>query len=113
MANESLGLVLRRLCQMADSRRTHELADGELLDHFLGGDETAFAALVQRHGGFVLSVCRRVLHDLHDAEDAFQATFLVLAQKAGSIRRRQLVVSWLHQVAYHIAVKARADATRV
>ncbi len=75
-------------------------------------DEAAFATLVQRHGSMVLSVCRAVLHHHHDAEDAFQATFLVLARKASSIRRRENVGSWLHGVAYRVAKKARAAGAR-
>jgi RNA polymerase sigma factor (sigma-70 family) len=87
--------------------------DGQLLERFAGQrDEAAFTALLKRHGPMVLSVCRGILRNYHDAEDAFQATFLVLARKADTIRRRQSVSSWLHEVAYHVAVKARARAAR-
>jgi RNA polymerase sigma factor (sigma-70 family) len=88
--------------------------DGQLLRWFVEhGDEDAFTALVQRHGPMVYAVCRRVLNDAHDADDAFQATFLVLARKAGAIRKRESLASWLHGVAYRTAVKARArDARR-
>jgi RNA polymerase sigma factor (sigma-70 family) len=74
--------------------------------------EGAFAVLVERHGPLVHSVCRRILHDAHDAEDAFQATFLVLARKAQTIQKHQSLGSWLYKVAYRIALRARADISR-
>jgi RNA polymerase sigma factor (sigma-70 family) len=89
------------------------LADGDLLDRFVArGDEAAFEALVKRHGPMVLQVCRGVLADSHDAQDAFQATFLVLARRAGSIRKRESVASWLFGVAGRIAARARVAAAR-
>jgi RNA polymerase sigma factor (sigma-70 family) len=101
---------LRRLAEAGAGR---DLSDGELLDRFRGGgEEVAFALLVQRHGSMVLGVCRRVLNDEHAAEDAFQATFLVLARKAGDIRRRASVASWLYGVARRIAAKAKVEAAR-
>jgi RNA polymerase sigma factor (sigma-70 family) len=85
--------------------------DRQLLERFTAHrDEAAFTALVRRHGPMVLGVCRRVLHNAHDAEDAFQATFLVLARKAGSIRRRESISGWLYRVGYCMALKARAQA---
>jgi RNA polymerase sigma factor (sigma-70 family) len=89
------------------------LSDGELLQCFLAHrEEGAFAALVRRHGRMVLGVCRRILKNEHDAEDAFQATFLVLVRKAASFLSRQTVGDWLYGVAYHVALKARAAALR-
>jgi RNA polymerase sigma factor (sigma-70 family) len=90
-----------------------DATDGELLERFAHHqDEPAFAALVRRHGPMVLGVCRRVLHDEHDADDAFQATFLVLARQAGCIRKAESVASWLYGVAYRIALRSRAQAAR-
>jgi RNA polymerase sigma factor (sigma-70 family) len=89
------------------------LADGQLLEHFLRDhSETAFAALWRRHGPMVFGVCRRLLGNTHDAEDAFQATFLVLARKAGSLDRAASIGPWLHAVAWRTARRARARAAR-
>ncbi len=93
---------------------TEEFSDRQLLARFVAQrDEAAFAALLQRHGPLVWRVCRRLLSDEADAEDAFQATFLVLARKAGSIRRQALVGSWLYGVAYRLALQARTAAMRM
>jgi len=87
--------------------------DTELLERFAhDGDGAAFAALVERHGPMVLGVCKRVLQDVHDAEDAFQAAFLVLAKKARTLGRGDPVGAWLYGVAWRTAVHARADRTR-
>src|SRR5713101_7776499 len=89
------------------------MTDAELLERFLAArEEAAFEALVRRHGPMVLGVCRRVLVGLHDAEDAFQATFLVLVRKASSIAARETVGNWLYGVAFRTAHKARAAAAR-
>jgi RNA polymerase sigma factor (sigma-70 family) len=88
-------------------------ADARLLKQFVAsGDEAAFAALVECYGPMVLGVCRRLLRDRHDAEDAFQATFLLLVRKAGSLRRPALLGNWLYGVAYRTALKARASRAR-
>jgi RNA polymerase sigma-70 factor (ECF subfamily) len=108
---------LRRLVgdvrRAALPREPEALSDGRLLDAFLTRcDEAAFALLVKRHGPMVLGVCRRVIGHAHDAEDAFQAVFLVLARKAASIVPRDLVGNWLYGVAYRTALQARGRLVR-
>src|SRR5262249_5773382 len=89
------------------------LTDGQLLGRFLeGGDESAVEVLVRRYGRLVFGVCRRVLHNDHTAEDAFQATFLVLTRKAPSLDRRNPLGNWLYTVAYRLALRARANECR-
>jgi RNA polymerase sigma factor (sigma-70 family) len=89
------------------------VGDAELLRRFAAaGDEAAFELLVRRHQRLVFGVCRRVLHDHHDAEDAFQAVFLALAKKAGGIGRREALAGWLFRVAYRAALAARAGRAR-
>jgi RNA polymerase sigma factor (sigma-70 family) len=87
--------------------------DAELLERFVHSrDEAAFELLVWRHGRAVLAICRRVLRDVHEAEDAFQATFLLLARRAGSVGRRAAVGGWLRKVAYRVALEARSRTVR-
>jgi RNA polymerase sigma factor (sigma-70 family) len=89
------------------------LTDAQLLDLFVARhDEVAFTALVERHGPMVQRVCHEVLRDYHEAQDAFQATFLVLARHARSIRRRASLASWLHGVALRVAASARSTSAR-
>jgi RNA polymerase sigma factor (sigma-70 family) len=95
------------------SREAAARTDAELLDAFIQTrDDAAFAALVRRHGPMVLGVCRRILGRPHDAEDAFQATYLVLARKAASVRPREMVANWLHGVARRVALRARTLAAK-
>jgi RNA polymerase sigma factor (sigma-70 family) len=113
MATAPLGTVLRHLRQLTADRCVQQWSDRELLEDFAARrSDAAFAALVSRHGPMVLRVCRRVLGHEHDAEDAFQATFLVLAQRTASIRKRHTVGDWLHGVAYRTAMKAKRSAAR-
>jgi len=110
MATGQLQGALRRLTRWASAGDT---TDGQLLERFLArNDEDAFRTLVERHGPMVLGVCRRLLRNNHDAEDAFQATFLVLARKAASVAPRELVGNWLHGVAWRTALKARVALAR-
>jgi RNA polymerase sigma factor (sigma-70 family) len=103
--------ILRQLEQAG--LPAHGLADRELLLRFANHrDQAAFEVLVRRHGPMVLHVCRRVTGHPHDAEDAFQAAFLVLARKAGSIRTPDLLGNWLYGVAVRVAQKARRSAAR-
>src|SRR5947208_7891325 len=97
---------VRRLAATASS-------DEQLLADFISRrSDDAFAALIGRHGPMVLNVCRRILHDAHAAEDVFQATFLVLAERAGAIRQPASLAGFLHGVAYRLAVRARRRKLR-
>src|SRR5262245_3305135 len=113
MVNHPVTAALDHLRRAALRQDGAGLSDGELLERFLAQrDEAAFEALLRRHGALVLGVCRRVLGNEADAEDAFQATFLVLARKAGSLPCQDSVAGWLHRTAYHLACKARTAAAR-
>jgi RNA polymerase sigma factor (sigma-70 family) len=112
MANAPASIVLRHIRDLVGVESTSPLSDQQLLQRFRAQrDQAAFEALVRRHGSLVGGVCRRVLGNLHDAEDAFQATFLVLARKAASIHKSESVGGWLYRVAYHVAVKAKSRAS--
>jgi RNA polymerase sigma factor (sigma-70 family) len=113
MPRTQLDPIVRHLYRLAAADRTAERTDAELLRHFVEErEEAAFQALLQRHGGLVMGVCRRLLPRHHDAEDAFQATFLALVRHAPSIRRTQAVASWLYRVAHRIATKAGTNMAR-
>src|SRR5262245_12518158 len=112
MTPASLSAVVGYVRRLGE-RDTRGLTDRQLLDRFtLARDESAFAELVRRHGAMVLATCRRVLRHEQDAEDAFQASFLVLARKAGSIRQHDCVGGWLYQVAHRLAVRAKTLGDR-
>jgi RNA polymerase sigma factor (sigma-70 family) len=113
MPEEQLTPILRHLRRHFPGAGLHEPTDRQLLERFAHHhDETAFAALVHRHGPMVQLVCRRMLARAEDAEDAFQATFMVLARKAGMVAWRDSVGGWLYQVAYRVAAEARTRNIR-
>src|SRR5579884_2934480 len=104
---------VRQLRRLVAGQAAGVLSDQQLLEQFVTRQEQAsFAALVRRHGPMVMGVCRRVLRHAQDAEDAFQATFLVLARKASAVRKQESVGSFLHGVAYRVAAKLRAQSVR-
>jgi RNA polymerase sigma factor (sigma-70 family) len=110
MATGQLNGVLKQIRKLVAAENADKLSDRQLLDHYVQDrDEAAFTALVNRHGAMVLNVCRRVLHNHSDAEDACQATFLVLARKAHAIRKKDSVASWLHGVAFRAANNLRRE----
>ena len=105
--------IIRQVRGLLDLGAVGSLTDAELLERYLSGrDEAAFEALIDRHGPMVLRVCRGVLDDLHESQDAFQATFLVLARRARSIRRQDSAASWLHGVARRVSLKAKGRLAR-
>jgi RNA polymerase sigma factor (sigma-70 family) len=113
MATSQMSGVIQHLRRTVLLRDGAGLTDGQLLEDYTSRrDEAALAALVRRHGPLVWGVCRRVLFNYHDAEDAFQATFLVLVRKAASIVPRGMVANWLYGVAHQTALKARATAAK-
>jgi RNA polymerase sigma factor (sigma-70 family) len=113
MASPDLSRVLEHLRQLPARQRDDSMADQQLLARFVTArEDDAFTALLQRHGPMVVGACRRLLRETHDVEDAFQATFLVLARKAASIRKGESVGSWLHGVALRVARRIRLEAAR-
>jgi RNA polymerase sigma factor (sigma-70 family) len=113
MANSPISTVIQHLRMTLRQPGEADLSDAHLLRQFIEQhDEAAFAALTRRHGPMVMAVCLRVAHNRQDAEDAFQATFLVLVRKAASIASRHLLGNWLYGVAYNTALKARAAAVK-
>jgi RNA polymerase sigma factor (sigma-70 family) len=113
MANHQLQQVIHKLHRATLPPSEAALTDGQLLEHYIvSREESAFAALVCRHGPMVWGVCRRVLDSHQDAEDAFQATFLVLVRRAASVMPRDMVANWLYGVAHQTALKARATTAR-
>ena len=113
MAKLDRGILFRQLDRLYRDGTFTAQGDAQLLERYLvRRDEAAFEALVNLHGPMVLSLCRRFLRDPRDIEDAFQATFLILARRAGSIRKREVLSSWLYGVAYRVAVRSRSDVLR-
>src|SRR4051812_19657064 len=113
MATGPMKTVFRHLRKAVLLREVAGITDGQLLTRFTEGrDELAFEALVLRHGPMVLGVCRRILGNADDAEDAFQAAFLILVRKAGSIGKTELLGNWLYGVAYRTALEAKGKRAR-
>jgi RNA polymerase sigma factor (sigma-70 family) len=113
MASTPMSRIIGHLRKAAVLQEGDRLTDAQLLESFLvGGEEVAFEALVRRHGPMILGVCRRVLQDRHDAEDAFQAAFLVFLRKAAAIGKRKSLASWLYGVAHRTALQARKKAAQ-
>jgi RNA polymerase sigma factor (sigma-70 family) len=113
MPNRVMRTVIQHLRNAARFQNEAGETDGQLLSRFIEcRDEAAFAALVYRHGRMVMGVCRRLIHNHQDSEDAFQVVFLVLCRKASSIRPREMVANWLHGVAHQTALQARRTAAR-
>src|SRR5580693_9265813 len=122
MGNGQPASALRQLQTLFAAGTATGLTDGELLERYKAeralsaeaatAAETAFEVLVDRHGPMVWGICHRVLGDAHEAEDAFQATFLVLVRKAGSVRVDGSLGRWLYGVAHRVALRARSEAER-
>jgi RNA polymerase sigma factor (sigma-70 family) len=113
MGRNPLEIAAAQIRALASTQHANDQGDGELLRAYAADDDqSAFRALVRRHGPLVLAVCKRILHHEQDAEDAFQAVFIVLARKATSVRGYHSLAGWLHQVSHRIALAARRAALR-
>src|SRR6476661_5550768 len=113
MPGASNGSVLREIGRLFNAGTCTGLTEGQLLRRFAAGrDEAAFEALLTLHGPMVLGVCRRRLADPHDAEDAFQATFLVFLKRAGSLRPGKPLAPWLYGVARRVTARVKVEAER-
>src|SRR5262249_84860 len=113
MASDQPHRLTRYLRNLVSTTQMRDAWDHELMEQFVAlRDDAALTALVRRHGSMVYHLCRRVLRNEQDAEDAFQATFLVLARKAHTLRSQESVGNWLYGVAYRTALKARSAAAR-
>src|SRR5262245_33882643 len=111
MATGSLNNFLRRLTRGMAAEALQDQSDRQLVERLLAGpDEAGYEAIVRRHGPMVFRVCWRVLRQEQDTEDAFQATFLILARQLRTVRRHASLASWLHGIAHRVALKARAQA---
>lgn len=114
MIDGQQGAVYRQMHRLFDVGTTSGATEGQLLDRFVTRrDEAAFEALVARHGPMVLGICRRMLQNPRDVEDAFQATFLVLVRRAASIRDRELLGNWLYGVARRVSVRSRSKRAKL
>src|SRR5262249_26286401 len=113
MAAVQLVKVVERLRNVATQQDVSGMADGHLMQRYVRQRaDAAVEAVVRRHGPMVMGVCCRVLHDAHDAEDAFQATFLLLARKAATLRSPGTVGNWLYGVAYRTALEAKRATSK-
>ena len=116
MAKVQNGAVLRPLRVLMKVGPLAGLSDAQLLERFMGADgevaELAFAAIIDRHGPMVRRICRQMLGNQHDGQDAFQAAFFILARKAGTVRTRDSLASWLQGVAYRVCLRARSANSR-
>jgi len=113
MATAELNGLLRHIREIAGNANVEHSSDSQLLTEFVTrGNASAFATILKRHGTMVWRVCRRQLQQEQDAEDAFQATFLVLARRAAAIRKKEAVASWLHGVAHRVALSVKRAAAR-
>ena len=113
MAIETLGAAIRQMNRLWADGTVTGFTDAELLERFVSGHDAAvFEALVGRHGPMVLGVCQGILRDPNDAEDAFQATFLILVKKSTTLRGHVALGPWLYQVAHRVAIRANAAAAR-